>query len=234
MNLNPDLSDPRQIAAEIDRQIRSLTLRNTPNVRSIRRYFSRMIRQESASYVLELARELFHQYGDRWVAYELIEAHPEAFQNLNKAEIEEFGKGMDSWWSVDSFARTLAGPAWREGLIPDELILHWARSPDRWWRRAALVSTVALNVRSKGGKGDASRTLQICRLLVGDHDDMVAKAMSWALRELIPHDPAAVRAFLAENEGMLAARVKREVRNKLETGLKNPGSMKQESGSKKA
>jgi 3-methyladenine DNA glycosylase AlkD len=51
---------------------------------------------------------------------------------------------------------------------------------------------------------------------------MVVKALSWALRELVVHDPAAVEAFLAQHEAVLAARVEREVRNKLETGLKNP------------
>jgi 3-methyladenine DNA glycosylase AlkD len=59
-------------------------------------------------------------------------------------------------------------------------------------------------------------------LLAGDHEDMVVKALSWALRELVPHDPEAVRAFLADYDPVLAARVKREVSNKLETGLKNP------------
>jgi 3-methyladenine DNA glycosylase AlkD len=105
--------------------------------------------------------------------------------------------------------------------VSDALIHKWARSPDRWWRRAALVSTVALNVRSHGGPGDIPRTLAICRLLVSDHDDMVVKAMSWALRELVVHDPAAVQAFLDEHDQVLAARVKREVRNKLATGLKS-------------
>ncbi len=62
----------------------------------------------------------------------------------------------------------------------------------------------------------------MCRLLVDDHDDMVVKAMSWALRELIVHDPEAVRGFLTEYEDHLAARVKREVENKLTTELKNP------------
>jgi 3-methyladenine DNA glycosylase AlkD len=62
----------------------------------------------------------------------------------------------------------------------------------------------------------------VCRLLVADHEDMVVKALSWALRELVVHDPQAVGAFLEEHEGVLAARVKREVRNKLMTGLKNP------------
>ena len=55
-----------------------------------------------------------------------------------------------------------------------------------------------------------------------DRDDMVVKAMSWALRELIPHDRLAVETFLEKHEDVLASRVKREVRNKLETGLKNP------------
>lgn len=51
---------------------------------------------------------------------------------------------------------------------------------------------------------------------------MVVKALSWALRVLVAHDPDAVRKFLEENEEVLAARVKREVLNKLTTGLKNP------------
>ena len=79
-----------------------------------------------------------------------------------------------------------------------------------------------MNVRSQGGKGDAPRTLQVCRLLAADPDDMVVKALSWALRELVGHDPRAVRAFLDEYEMVLAGRVKREVQHKLETGLKNP------------
>jgi 3-methyladenine DNA glycosylase AlkD len=55
---------------------------------------------------------------------------------------------------------------------------------------------------------------------------MVVKALSWALRELVVHDPGAVRAFLQEHEAVLAARVKHEVRNKLTTGLKNPRGKK--------
>ena len=158
----------------------------------------------------------------RNTAYELIREHKGAFQRLGDAELEELGEGIDSWWAVDSFARTLSGPAWLEGLVPDELIHNWAKSEDCWWRRAALVSTVALNVRSHGGQGDVPRTLAVCRLLVDDHDDMVVKALSWALRELVVHDAEAVRSFLEEYEERLAARVKREVRNKLTTGRKNP------------
>jgi 3-methyladenine DNA glycosylase AlkD len=51
---------------------------------------------------------------------------------------------------------------------------------------------------------------------------MVVKALSWALRELSKRDPTAVQRFLEQHHGVLAARVVREVRNKLSTGLKNP------------
>ena len=137
-------------------------------------------------------------------------------------ELEEFGKEINSWGAVDIFAGLLAEPAWQHGQVSDDLIKNWVHSEDRWWRRTALVYTVALNRRSMGGTGDTTRTLNVCRLLVNDKDDMVVKAMSWALRELISHDVNAVREFIRIHEDVLASRVKREVNNKLRTGLKNP------------
>jgi 3-methyladenine DNA glycosylase AlkD len=129
---------------------------------------------------------------------------------------------MDGWGEVDAFGCIVAGPAWRLGRVPDAAIQGWAASPDRWWRRAALVSTVPLNLRSRGGTGDTGRTLDICGRLVDDHDDMVVKALSWALRALAPWDPAAVDDFLEANDTRLAARVRREVRTKLATSRKYP------------
>ncbi|MBE0411751.1 MAG: DNA alkylation repair protein, partial [Anaerolineales bacterium] len=55
-----------------------------------------------------------------------------------------------------------------------------------------------------------------------DCEDMVIKALSWALRELVVHDVRAVEEFLSKYEGILAARAKREVKHKIKTGLKFP------------
>ena len=222
MEQHPDLSDPKTIAAEHLAEIRALPIRNAKNVWAVRHRFAQSLKKPSPEFVLQAARELFRTSENPGHAYSLLMFHKQTFQTLGKDEIEEFGQGIDSWGTVDAFARLLSGPAWLKGQISDELIHKWAGSEDRWWRRAALVSTVALNVRSKGGYGDVPRTLAVCRLLVDDTDDMVVKAMSWALRELVVHDPDGVREFLSEYEDILAARVKREVRNKLTTGLKNP------------
>jgi 3-methyladenine DNA glycosylase AlkD len=213
---------PDEFAANLIGELESLPVWKTAPMRQIRRKYSKKLKDENGAYVLNAARSTIHSGRHRWIAYELIQDHPGAFHSLDRQKLEELGRGIHSWASLDSFARTLSGPAWREGLISSETIRDWARSPDRWWRRTALVSTVALNVRSRGGSGDVGNTLAICEMLVEDHDDMVVKALSWALRELVVHDPVAVQGFLSAYEAVLAARVKREVGNKLRTGLKNP------------
>jgi len=58
--------------------------------------------------------------------------------------------------------------------------------------------------------------------LIADRDDIVYKALSWALRELAKKNPAAARKFLERHRKGMAAQVVREVQNKLTTGLKNP------------
>ncbi len=122
--------------------------------------------------------------------------------------------------SVDCFSCSVSGPVWREGQLSDKEVLSWARSKNLWWRRTALVSTVPLNMRSRGGRGDSGRTLMICRELVHDSEPMVAKGLSWALRALIAVDRKGVQGFLEEHRGRLPSLVKREVRTKLETGKK--------------
>jgi 3-methyladenine DNA glycosylase AlkD len=207
----------------VDR-LNSLTLASTANIRELRREFSKRITTLPASDVIDLALQLvkMNEMFTRFFAYELIHHHPAAARSLNSRNLVLLGQGINSWGAVDAFACYLSGPAWRERQISDSVMVAWARSRDRWWRRAAVVSTVPLNNKARGGKGDTARTLQICRLVIGDRDDMIVKALSWALRELSKRDRAGVQMFISENETRLSPRVLREVRNKLETGLKNP------------
>jgi 3-methyladenine DNA glycosylase AlkD len=216
-------STTEELASEITNRLNSLPDRSTENVRAMRREFSKRLSQAEPQEVIALALRLLEPENElRFVAYELVHHHWAALRSLGEQELAQLGQGIDSWEDVDTFACYLSGPAWREHQVPDALIQQWARSTDRWWRRASLVSTVALNNKARGGSGDANRTLLVCEMLVEDHDDMVYKAMSWALRELIKHDPQAVREFLQAHQGVLAPRVVREVQNKLSTGLKNP------------
>jgi len=213
------------LAQEIDEELRNLDNRTTENIRAVRREFSKRLEKAAPHVVKELAMLLLELPGSeyRFVAYELVHHHPAALYKLNAWELEQLGRGIASWGAADCFAIYLAGPLWRERGVPNSLIHDWAGSADHWWRRIAVVSTVPLNSKAQGGRGDAHRTLQVCRMLEKDRDPMVVKAMSWALRELAKIEPGAARNYLAEREGVLAPRVVREVRNKLTTGLKDPG-----------
>lgn len=193
-----------------------------PDMRRVVRRITAELREAPPMCVLAVADALVADGTSegRQVGYELVARRPDAMALLTPARLRRLGRGNDNWASVDGFATYVAGPAWRQGCVTDAEVRRWARSRDRWWRRTALASTVALNVAARGGTGDTRRTLMVCEALAADPDPMLAKALSWALRSLAPHDPRAVRAFLAKHRATLPGLVTREVTTKLDTGRK--------------
>lgn len=222
------------LAAKIREVLRESPPGDVPAWRVLRRGWSRALASCSPAEVIALGLAVMNvaPWG-RVTAYELVACHPGAIEALTPETLNRLGRGLADWASVDTFACYVAGPAWRRGRVPTRLLHAWLRSPDRWRRRAAVVCTVALNLRARGGRGDTARTLDICRQVVADRDDMVVKALSWALRSLVVWDRAAVEAFLREHAATLAARVQREVQTKLRTGRKNPPGASRPGGAQK-
>lgn len=192
------------------------------DMRKVVREYKPLVKSFTAGQAIDFALAIIarNTMEGRQVAYELLASHKPAMAALNKSRVLSLGKGIDNWASVDGFACRISGPAWREGRLKDADIRRWAQSKDPWWRRAAVVSTVPLNIKSRGGTGDVKRTRMICELVVGDDHVMVHKALSWALRELTRVDANAVRAFLARHDSRLPSLVRREVTRKLTTGRK--------------
>jgi len=213
----------RQIIEKLAREITAaLPNGNVATLRAARKDIPKQIVDLKGKEVIDLAKLLIRRHHvANFVAYELIQHHKEAARSLNAKELDDLAQDLDSWWTVDAFACYLSGVAWREGQVTDKFIHKWARSKNVWLRRAALVSTVALNNKARGGTGDAEKTLAVCELLIDDRADMAVKSLSWALRELAKRDPASVKKFVKDNEENLAPRVRREVNNKLTVGIKN-------------
>ena len=189
-------------------------------MRAIARDLAAELADTDAESVLLLCAALTQRGSwPRSVAFELAARHRSASAMLNYRWLERLGATLDGWASVDHFARLLSGPAWQRGQISDARVMRWARSSEIWRRRTAIVSTIALNERQLG-RGDAARTLAVCDLFVDAREDLIVKALSWALRELGIRDERPVREWLARYESRLAPRVLREVRTKLDTGSK--------------
>jgi len=210
----------KELVAEVEKEVLSARSPSTPVLRAIRKNISRKVKFLDRRIVIEAALALISRNRiHRFIPYELVQNHPAAMEAISWAEIEKLSEGMTSWSEVDSFACFVSGPAWAAERVRDSKIKGWAKSSDRWRRRAALVSTLALN-RRPPARDSAKRTLEICRMLISDRDEMVVKAMSWALRRLGTVDPEACRNFINQHKVQLASRIVREVSRKLETGRK--------------
>lgn len=212
------------VAALVDETlaaVKALPQKSAVPMREVRTVLSRKLKTASPAEVVDAATRL-KAAGLDWFGWELIYAHRPTLTSIDITVVEAMGQGMDSWYDTDGWGMVLAGPAWVSGRVADADVKRWAKSPDMWWRRAALVATTGLNNKSRGGRGDAARTLAIVAMMIDEREDMIVKAVSWALRMLASWDAKAVADFVTEHEDRLAARVKREVRNKLRTGVKNP------------
>lgn len=212
------------VAALVDEamaEVQALKVKSAVPMRAVRVKLSKALKAAKPAEVIDAAHRL-KAHGLDWFGWELIYAHKATLRSIDVATVEALGQGMDSWYDADGWGMILAGPAWVHGRIADADVRRWAKSDDMWWRRAALVATTGLNNKSRGGNGDAPRTLAIVDLLIDGREDMIVKAVSWALRMLAPWQPEAVRDFVALHGERLAPRVRREVRNKLTTGRKNP------------
>ncbi len=194
-----------------------------PNVKLILKELKTQTKKYSGREKIELAKKLADTniFECQHIAFEFIGKDKKALKALTEKDIDDFDKNLDNWVSVDCFSAYLVGYAWREQIISTKKVKSYYDSTDFWRRRIAIVATVSLNQKARGGTGDTKRTLEICSLAIDDHQDMINKALSWALRELAKIDKNPVIEFIEKYEGRLHSRVLREVKHKLTTGTKN-------------
>jgi 3-methyladenine DNA glycosylase AlkD len=140
---------------------------------------------------------------------------------LSYEDLTGLWRNLDNWASVDHFTVGIYGVLWGKGVVKDHHIDKLLHSDNFWDRRVAVVSTVALNLKSRGGTGDTPRTLSVCERVVDERKPMIWKALSWALRELSKRDPESVEDFLENYGSRMSLQVLREVRHKLDYGTKN-------------
>lgn len=194
-----------------------------PNLKHVLKELKLSTKGYSISEKLVLAKALISEdvFELQQLAYEFLGSNKQVLQSLSVNDIKELGRNLDNWLSVDYYAAIIVGFAWREGIIAIDDVKEHLQSDDFWIRRIAVVATVSLNQKARGGLGDSEQTLEICRNVVDDHEDMMVKALSWALRELAKIESKPVEDFLEKYKERLHRKVFREVTTKLETGKKN-------------
>ncbi len=96
---------------------------------------------------------------------------------------------INNWDIVDASAPRIVGPYLEKR--DRSRLLAWARSPDLWERRIAIMAAFHF-IRL----GDFTDTLALAKLLLHDSEDLIHKAVGWMLREVGNRDRAVEEAFL--------------------------------------
>ncbi|MBN2371444.1 MAG: DNA alkylation repair protein [Vicinamibacteria bacterium] len=99
---------------------------------------------------------------------------------------------LDNWASVDSFCPEIVGTLLQSFPRLVRKIEAWAVSPNRWVRRASIVSFIKL------AKRDAYKqaVYAMARRHFASDDDLIHKATGWLLREAGKRDMEALESFL--------------------------------------
>ena len=104
----------------------------------------------------------------------------------------EHTRFVNNWDLVDVSAPHLLGHYLEDR--PKDTLTRLAASGNWWERRLAIIATLHFIKRQ-----DFDETLRIARLLLGDPEDLIHKAVGWMLREVQKRQTAVAEAFLRKH-----------------------------------
>jgi len=103
---------------------------------------------------------------------------------------------ITNWASCDGFCNHTMGDFIEQYPEYIDELRNWARSKNRWMRRAAAVSLI---VPAKHGKF-LPESIAIADLLLTDSDDMVQKGYGWLLKEASRKHTSEVFSYVMKNK----------------------------------
>jgi 3-methyladenine DNA glycosylase AlkD len=158
-----------------------------PVLRGLARKYQGVSLAEAGS----LLRSAFHE--DRLLALLILIRHYYREDQVVRDKIHRFylehTRFVNNWDLVDASAPHLLGHYLADR--PKDTLTQLAASGDLWERRMSIMATFHF-IKQK----DFDETLRIARVLLGDPEDLIHKAVGWMLREVEKRESAVSEAFL--------------------------------------
>jgi 3-methyladenine DNA glycosylase AlkD len=167
----------------------------TAALRKAARQFRRSIaREHGMNFGVQVADQLFsgRNLEEKVFAVFLLESQT---QNFSNAEFELFTSWLDrvsSWADHDALVHDVLAPMVAAEPVRSREVFAWAKSPNRWRRRAACVALI----RGTRERRFFSQIKRLSNHLLKDEDDMVQKGLGWLLRETAKADPERTVPYL--------------------------------------
>jgi 3-methyladenine DNA glycosylase AlkD len=159
----------------------------TAKLRSVAVHFRRRIRKEfGLDFLLQVADKLFtgRNLEEKVFAVFLLEKLTEEFGDAEFRLFEGWLPRISSWADHDGLVHYLIAPMVAAKASRSRRVFLWAKSPNRWHRRAACVALIQ-GTRRRMFFPEIKR---LSKLLLSDEDDMVQKGLGWLLRETAKAD----------------------------------------------
>jgi 3-methyladenine DNA glycosylase AlkD len=149
--------------------------------------FRREVKKERGlEFLIEVADHLFSGsvLEEKVVAVFLLEKLDAEFGKREFGLFESWLDRISSWADHDGLVHYLISPMVAAKPARAKIVLRWAKSRNRWRRRAACVALI----RGARAKMFFPEITKLSNLLLADEDDMVQKGLGWLLRETAKFD----------------------------------------------
>ncbi len=168
----------------------------TPERRALVKKIAKEMKTPTSAELGATARKLWKldEREFQYAANDLIGIHwKEADQNFLAEYVEDLIISKSWWDTVDGLGSVAISPM-ADKFGCEKLIAQWNKSSHMWLNRAAIQ-----HQRGRRYETDIKLVLKYC----DDHSDskefFIVKAIGWALRDLAPISPSAVRGFLRDH-----------------------------------
>ena len=145
-----------------------------------------ILRQFDLKFLFQVADSLFNGKinEDQNVAVFLLENITARFGDEEFRWLESWLPRISNWSDHDALVHYLIAPMMVAKPARARKVFGWAKSQNRWFRRAACVALIQGTRR----KMFFSEITKLSELLLSDEDDLVQKGLGWLLRETAKAD----------------------------------------------
>lgn len=171
----------------------------TPTVGKIAKKYWKQVQTIGKPAIFNLCEELYRSdYTEE--AFIVAFWLPNYVDNLEPSDLATFkawiGNYINNWAKCDGFCNHTVGDLIQK--YPQILgeVKSWAKSRNRWLKRAAAVSLI---VPAKKGRF-LQDAFEICDVLLADEDDMVQKGYGWLLKEESRRHQKEVFEYVVKNK----------------------------------
>jgi 3-methyladenine DNA glycosylase AlkD len=162
--------------------------------------FRRELKKERGlDFLVEVADHLFSGsvLEEKIAAVFLLEKLDAEFGDREFTLFESWLDRISSWADHDGLVHYLIAPLVAAKPARAKVVFRWAKSPNRWHRRAACVALI----RGARVKMFFPEITKLSDSLLADDDDMVQKGLGWLLRETAKFDARRTVPYLMKIRG---------------------------------